>query len=108
MEISRNTIIDLLPLYIADEASPETRHLIELYLKNDPDLAEIVKKLSASEIPNEIPIPINKEREMEAYEEAKLQQRKYVITLVGVIAIIFLIMMAAALGGLFLLLPRIW
>jgi hypothetical protein len=45
---------------------------------------------------------------MEAYQEAKLQQRRYIITLVAVIAVIFLFMMAAALAGLFLLIPRIW
>ena len=48
MEISRNIILDLLPLYITDEASPETRALVEQYLDNDPELATIAQKLSAS------------------------------------------------------------
>ena len=108
MEISRNVIIDLLPLYIADEASTETRQLVDQYLEDDPELANIAKKLSNSELISEVPIPINKEHEMETYEEAKLQQRRYIITLVAVISVIILFMMAAALGGLFLLLPRIW
>ena len=108
MEISRNVILDLLPLYIADEASPETRQLIDQYLENDPELANIAQKLSTAELISEVPIPLTKEREMEAYEQAKLQQRRYIITLVAVISIIILFMMAAALGGLFLLLPRIW
>ena len=108
MEISRNIILDLLPLYIADEASPETRDLVEQYLENDPDLATIAQKLSASELLKEVPIPITKEHEMEAYEEAKLQQRRYIITLVAVISVIILFMMAAELIGLFLLIPRIW
>ena len=108
MEISRNVILDLLPLYIADEASPETRQLVEQYLEGDPELADISKKLSTSELISEVPKPINKEREMEVYEEAKLQQRRYIITLVAVISVIILFLMAAALGGLLLLLPRIW
>ena len=45
---------------------------------------------------------------MEAYEEAKLQQRKYIISLVAVISIIILFIMAAALAGLFFLIPRMW
>ena len=108
MEISRNVVLDLLPLYIADEASPETRQLVDQYLASDPELANIAKKLSNSELISEVPIPINKEREMEVYEEAKLQQRKYIITLVAVVSAIILFLMAAALGGLFFLLPRIW
>jgi len=108
MEMNRNIILDLLPLYIADEASPETRALIEQYLENDPELANIAQKLSAAELLREVPIPINKEHEMETYEQAKLQQRRYIITLVAVISGIILFMMAAALGGLFLLIPRIW
>lgn len=108
MNISRNVILDLLPLYIADEASPETRELIDQYLETDPELAKVAQKLSAAELISEVPIPINKEHEMEAYEEAKLQQRRYIITLVGVISVIILFLMAAALGGLFFLLPRIW
>ncbi len=108
MNISRNVILDLLPLYIADEASSETRELIDQYLETDPELAKIAQELSAAELISEVPIPINKEHEMEAYEEAKLQQRRYIITLVGVISVIILFLMAAALGGLFFLLPRIW
>ena len=108
MEISRSVILDLLPLYIADEASPETRALVEEYLDTDPELAKIADKLSGAELLDEVPIPITKEHEMEAYQEAKLQQRRYIITLVAVIAIIFLFMMAAALAGLFFLIPRMW
>ncbi len=108
MEIPRSVILDLLPLYIADEASPESRLLVEGYLETDPELAKIAEKLSAAELIEEVPIPITKEHEMEAYQEAKLQQRRYIITLVAVIAIIFLFMMAAALAGLFFLIPRIW
>jgi hypothetical protein len=108
MEIPRSIIIDLLPLYIVDEVSPETRVFVENYLESDPELAEIARKLSASKLLDDIPIPITKEHEMETYEEAKLQQRKYIITLVAVISAVFLFLMIAALAGLFLLIPKIW
>ena len=99
----------------ADEQVISTRKELEEILKklpapdfDDPELANIAKKLSNSELISEVPKPINKEREMEVYEEAKLQQRRGIITLVAVISVIILFLMAAALGGLFLLLPRIW
>ena len=34
--VSRNVILDLLPAYIAGEASDETRNLVEEFAKNDP------------------------------------------------------------------------
>lgn len=107
MELSRNVILDLLPLYIANEASPETSELVEDYLENDPELALIAEKLSATRLLEEVPVPITKEHEMEAYEEAKLQQRRYIITLVAVIVGVFLFLMVAALAGLFILLPQL-
>ena len=39
MNVSRNVIHDLVPLYLADEASADTRALIEEFLAADPELA---------------------------------------------------------------------
>ena len=36
-KIPQHVILDLLPLYLADEVSDETRTLIEEYLKTDPN-----------------------------------------------------------------------
>lgn len=52
MKVSRETIVDLLPLYSAGEASPQTCALIEEYLQQDPELmrqfdGDGVKRLAA-------------------------------------------------------------
>jgi hypothetical protein len=39
MTVTRAVILDLLPLYLAGEASPETMQLVEAYLASDPVLA---------------------------------------------------------------------
>ena len=39
MDVTRDVILDLLPLYMAGEASPATRALVDAYLKTDPELA---------------------------------------------------------------------
>jgi len=39
MQITRNVIIDLLPVYLAGDASLDTRSLVEDYLKTDQELA---------------------------------------------------------------------
>ncbi|HEY45556.1 MAG: hypothetical protein AMJ88_12340 [Anaerolineae bacterium SM23_ 63] len=80
MEITRNVILDLMPLYLADEVSADTRDLIEKYLETDPELAKIAKQSAAMELPEDIPVPLTEEDKMEAYREAKrLLYRRTVI-----------------------------
>lgn len=43
MKVTRDIIRDLLPLYLAGEASPATRELVEEYLAQDPELAREVR-----------------------------------------------------------------
>ena len=49
MTVTRNVIIDLLPLYAADEVSADTRTLVEEYLKSDQELALIAQSCTALE-----------------------------------------------------------
>jgi len=44
MEITRNVINDLLPAYLAGEASADTRALIEEFLRRDPELASQINE----------------------------------------------------------------
>lgn len=45
MNVTREVILDLVPLVIAGEASPESCALVEEYLRQDPELAERVRVL---------------------------------------------------------------
>ncbi len=47
MNVTREVILDLLPVYLAGEASPATRALIEEYLQQDQELAQRVRLQSA-------------------------------------------------------------
>ena len=85
MEITRNVILDLLPLYLADEVNSDTRTLVEEYLKNDPELANIAQHLAKTELLGDIPVPLTKENEMEAYKKAN---QLMVIRTLGLAAII--------------------
>ncbi len=69
--IPRHLIIDLLPLFLADDVSQETRSLIEEYLKTDPQLAALAKQAKHATPLQEIPAPINKETEMEALKKVR-------------------------------------
>ena len=43
MNVAREVILDLLPVYLSGEASPATRTLVEEYLKQDDELAQRVR-----------------------------------------------------------------
>jgi predicted anti-sigma-YlaC factor YlaD len=47
MNVTREVIIDLLPAYLAGEASRDTRALVEEYLEQDAELARRVRQQSA-------------------------------------------------------------
>jgi len=89
MEVTRDVILDLLPLYVADEASADTRALVEEYLETDAELAGIARRFAA-ELPRDAPVPLTEEDAMKAYEKAN---QWMVIRTLGVAALI-----AAVLG----------
>ena len=41
MNVAREVIVDLLPVYLSGEASPATRSLVEEYMKQDAELAQL-------------------------------------------------------------------
>ena len=96
MNITRDVILDLLPLYLADEASEDTRTLVEQYLANDPALTKLVEQ-SDIQPWYEVPVPLKKENEMKSFEKTKqllTQQR----VLMG-FAIFSTLMLVAVRGG---------
>ena len=96
MNITRDVILDLLPLYLVDEASEDTRTLVEQYLANDPALAKLAEQSHMQQW-NEVPVPLKKEDEMKSFEKTKqllTQQR----VLMG-FAIFSTLMLVAVRGG---------
>ena len=72
MEITRNVILDLLPLYLADEVSPDTRALVEKYLETDMELTELANKQKlVMGFPGDIPIPLTEEDKLKAYKKSR-------------------------------------
>ena len=91
MKITRNLILDLLPLYSANEVSADTRALVEEYLETDPELANIAKQLETMEKPEDIPALLSQDDEMKAYKKARRLRILFTIILAGGISIILLI-----------------
>lgn len=57
MTLSRDVILDLLPLYMSGDASDATRLVVDEYLRGDPELAAQVRAGAAFRIEPETTIP---------------------------------------------------
>jgi hypothetical protein len=55
MNISKDIINDLLPLYFSEDCSAATKQLVDEYLKSNPDFEKRVEMLNKNPIPNDIP-----------------------------------------------------
>jgi anti-sigma factor RsiW len=51
MNITRNVVKDLVTVYLAGEASADTRSLVEDWLRSDPELAALVERARGLELP---------------------------------------------------------
>jgi len=71
MEITKNVILDLLPLYLADEVSEDTRTLIENYLDSDEELAALVEQSAAMELPEDIPVLLTDEDKIKTFKKTR-------------------------------------
>jgi hypothetical protein len=94
MEITRNVILDLLPLYSANEVSADTCALVEKYLETDQELANVAKQLEAMEKPQSIPVPLSQDDEMKAYRKARRQHFLHTIFYAGAIFLLFILMIS--------------
>lgn len=70
MEVTRDVILDLLPLYLAGEASTDAQALVKEYLEKDPDLAKLAGQWR-QRLPGPPPAPSHPDSQALAYMEAK-------------------------------------
>ena len=71
MNITRNVILDLLPLYLANELSDDSRALVEQFLASDPDLAESARRATQPLPLETMPISLTKDDEMKSFTRTK-------------------------------------
>jgi len=100
-KITRNVILDLMPLYLAGEASQDTKELVEAYLESDKGLAEMANKSTTFDLPKDVPVPLEKDQALQLYIEAKRQMtiRIAIIGLTIVIVMAFFGAMITFLTG---------
>jgi anti-sigma factor RsiW len=71
MSIPKEVILDLLPVYLAGEASPVTRAFLEEYLAQDPELADQVRRQRAESFGQEVPPPLPPELELRSLRRTR-------------------------------------
>ncbi len=72
MKVTRNVITDLLPLYLADEASADSSMLIQKFLEQDPEFAKLITTInSESFIPKDVPEYSAPDQELSALTKTK-------------------------------------
>jgi hypothetical protein len=99
MDITRDIVLDLLPLYIAGEVSDDTKIIVERFLETDPSLASMVEQATGIGF-NEVPIPLSQEEIMEGYKKAN---KMMVIRTLGLAVVI-----AGTLLAVLLIVPLIY
>ena len=103
MEITRDVMLDLMPLYVAGEVSEDSRKLIEAYLEGDEELRKLYECAKKTGL-KEVPMSSSPDLSVEAYE--KVNRLMVIRTLVLAVIIsgsfLALIALAGVLAGFFL------
>jgi hypothetical protein len=71
MNVTREVILDLIPVYLAGEASSDTRALIDEYLRQDPELAQRVRTLSVDSLAALKQPPLSSDIELRSLRRAR-------------------------------------
>jgi len=88
VNISRDVVKDLMPVYLAGDASADTRALVESYLKRDPELASDVKAARAASL--ELPATPAPSAEKQALDATRQLIKSRTSTLV--VAMVFTVL----------------
>jgi hypothetical protein len=72
MNVTREVILDLLPVYLAGEASPGTCALIEEYLQQDPELARQVRTRAAENLATITHAPLSPDIELRSLRRTRV------------------------------------
>jgi hypothetical protein len=71
MNVTREVILDLLPVYLSGEASPDTRSLIEEYMKQDPELAQRIRLQWSDKLAKTAPSALSPDLELQSFRRTR-------------------------------------
>ncbi|MGI8508131.1 MAG: anti-sigma factor family protein [Gemmatimonadaceae bacterium] len=71
MNVPRDVIVDLLPVYLSGDASPATRALVEEYLSRDAELAHRVRLQQTQDDASAAPVSLPPEIELRSLQRTR-------------------------------------
>lgn len=71
MNVTREVILDLLPVYLSGEASPATRTLVEEYMKQDTELAQRIRLQWADNLAKAVPSALPPDLELRSLRRTR-------------------------------------
>jgi hypothetical protein len=98
-KVTKDVILDILPLYLAGEVSEDTVELVKEYIESNPELAETAKQMAKADSLNKVPIPFKKEVAMETYQEAKKWMTIRTLGLGAILAVVLMCFFMAVMVG---------
>ena len=75
MNVSKEIINDLIPLYVANECSADTRALVEEFLQRNPQQAEELRRVRATSVPQTV-LSAKSLDEVRSFREARRRLRR--------------------------------
>lgn len=75
MNVTKDVINDLYPLYVEKECSADTRALVEEYLQRNPQHAEELRRVMSAPLPGVVP-PAKDLEEVQSLREARRRVRR--------------------------------
>ena len=81
MNVTREIVKDLLPLYVAEEASEESRAAVQEWLRTDPELARLAAELRDDAAPPATRVPQASGQAALAATKALLRRRSWLLAL---------------------------
>jgi len=75
MKVTKEIINDLIPLYVANECSADTRALVEEYLQRNPQQAEELRRIMETSVSAAVPSAESLD-EVRSFREARRRRRR--------------------------------
>ena len=102
LEVSRNVVRDLWPLYRTGEASADSRAVVEAYLTSDPEFAATMKE--SDRVVTAMPgVRLSPDAELRILADAQQRARTRLLVIGGGIAAAAFIILVALAGAMFVL-----
>jgi anti-sigma factor RsiW len=71
VNVTREFVMDLLPLYLSGEASPATRAVVESFLEQDPEFAQRIRGQWFENLTRAVPSGLPPEVELKAFRRTR-------------------------------------